>query len=117
MKLKQLCLAGILASTFSTTTIFAEDCSLPGAPIIPDGNVASEDELLSAQSAIKGYQANLVDYRTCLQTKSDALDPAAENFEEKSTMNLDLYNASVDAETNVAEEFSAAVQAFRARGN
>lgn len=117
MKLKQLCIVGILASTFSSNAIFAEECTLPGAPIVPDGNVASEDELVSAQSSIKTYQANLMDYRTCLESSNEALDPEAANFEELSKMSLDKYNASVDAETNVAEEFSAAVRAFRARGN
>lgn len=117
MKLKQLCLVGILASTFSVSAIFAEECTLPEAPIIPDGNVASEDELISAQSSIKAYQATLGDYRTCLETNSAALDAEAEDYQEKSSSILDLYNASVDAETNVAEEFSAAVRAFKARGN
>jgi len=42
------------------------ECTTPSAPIIPDGNVASQDELVAAQKAMKAYQGELIEHRECL---------------------------------------------------
>lgn len=91
------------------------DCSAPSGPIIPDGNVASQDELVAAQKAMKAYQDKLVGYRGCLDKEQAALDPEAEDTAEKSAEISAEYNTSVDAEAVMAEEFNVAVRAFKAR--
>ena len=93
------------------------ECELPTAPIIPDGNVASQDELLAAQKAMKGFQAVLVDYRLCIDEKSALLDLETEEGAAAKLVNNQLYDASVTAEENVAEKFNLAVRAFKSRGS
>ena len=105
--------AAILFTAFSTQA-FAE-CDMPASPIIPDGNVASLDELVSAQKAMKMYQSSLGGYRECLTGMEQAIDPESEGAQEKSKVILDEYNASVDSEAAVAEEFNAAVRVFKTR--
>jgi len=108
-----------LSLSFLTLTAFSgytfADCALPESPIVPDGNVASEDELVAAQKAMKAYQAKLGDYRLCLDDQQTALDPEAETSVEAIAEITANYDASVDAESVIAEEFNVAVRAFKAR--
>lgn len=106
-------IAAILLATFSSQA-FAE-CDIPASPIIPDGNVASLDELVSAQKAMKSYQTSLGGYRDCLKAVEEGLDLEAEGAEDQTKMILSEYNASVDSEAAVAEEFNTAVRAFKTR--
>ena len=106
-------IAAVFLSAVSAQA-FAE-CDTPASPIIPDGNVASLDELVSAQKAMKMYQTSLGDYRDCLKVMEEGIDTEAEGAAEKSTMLLQEYNASVDSEAAVAEEFNTAVRAFKTR--
>jgi len=94
------------------------ECTEAAAPIIPDGNVASEDELLAAQKAFKAYQANVEEYRDCLlvlKANTEAMELSPEELESKLADNLAADNASVDKIEAVAEEFNKAVRAFKAR--
>ena len=93
----------------------ADSCYEPAAPIVPDGNVASQDELVAAQKAIKMFQTSLIDYRECLDGLSAALDPENEADEERGSQITARYNDSVAAEARAAEEFNVAVRAFKAR--
>ena len=58
-------------------------CDMPAGPIIPDGNVASEDELVAAQKAMKMFQTSLVDFRNCLYDMEQTVDMEAEGAEDK----------------------------------
>lgn len=91
------------------------NCTAPNGPIIPDGNVASEDELVSAQNGIKSYQEGLSAYRLCLADLETGLDPAAESTETLKTALKTLYDTSIDAETAVADKFNLSVRAFKER--
>ena len=97
------------------TTVVAQDCVLPTAPIIPDGNVASKDELISAQGAYKEYEVTIDNYRGCLEEQEKAIAEDAEDAEAQRAALLALDGASVDALTKVAEEFNVAVRAFKAK--
>lgn len=92
-------------------------CDMPGAPIIPDGNVASEDELIAAQSAMKMFQGSLISYRECIQGLEKLIDPESETAVAEGEELLANFNKSVDAEEQVAAEFNEAVKAFKARQN
>lgn len=106
-------LSVIMLSLFSQQVL--AECSHGDGPIIPDGNVASQDELVAAQKAMKAFQVTLAEYRECLDAKDAAIDPEAEDAEaQKAAIGAD-YDASVDAEEKMAEEFNTAVRAFKAR--
>ncbi|MBT8114070.1 MAG: hypothetical protein KJP04_01735 [Arenicella sp.] len=100
----------------SEPTAAIEKCGdMPAAPIIPDGNVASEDELVAAQKAMKMFQGSLGSYRECLDAEGAAIDSESEDDEAKATLILENYNNSVEAEEKIAQEFNTAVRAFKAR--
>lgn len=93
----------------------AMECTMGTGPIIPDGNVASEDELVAASGAMKEYQGRLQEYRICVENLEKALDPEAEETALELAELRAKYDRSVDAESVIAEEFNAAVRAFKAR--
>lgn len=92
------------------------ECIIPAAPIVPDGNVASEDELVSAQKAMKAFQDSLAEHRVCLSREEETfISEDSEGLVDLQNALSDKYNASVDAEEKLAEEFNAAVRSFKAR--
>lgn len=91
------------------------ECVAPSAPIIPDGNVASQDELVAAQRAMKAYQGELVGYRECLDGMTAAIEGEDEESLQKKAAIAASYDSSVDKETEIAEEFNGAVRAFKQR--
>lgn len=116
---KLLLCAGI--AVFSSQA-YAE-CTLPSAPIVPDGNVASTDELIAAQKGLKSYQSNLVEYRACLATEQERLAASIDDDEksalvkEQEKVLIDAYNDSVSNEEAAADEFNTALRAYKSRQN
>lgn len=84
------------------------------APIIPDGNVASLDELIAAQNGVKAYQADLIEYRECLNAGLVPEASEEQDIQKNAAINA-AYDASIDAETKVVAEFSTARLAYKAR--
>ncbi|MBL4672100.1 MAG: hypothetical protein JKX81_07535 [Arenicella sp.] len=90
-------------------------CNAPAAPIIPDGNVASEDELVAAQRAYKAFEKKFFDYRDCLTAEEAAIDPVAANFQEQKAIINAADNAAFEELNQVANEFNSAVKAFKSK--
>jgi len=91
------------------------DCVSPSIPIIPDGVVASKDEMLSASKAIQNMQLELAKYRNCLTKESVAITGADEDSLAKKQALLDLYNQSVDLEQKAADKFNASLKAYNSK--
>lgn len=98
---------------FSNTA--SADCTQPIIPIIPDGHVASKDELLGASSSLGQFQIDINDYRNCLTEQSVKIvgDDEASTLKKEELLNL--YNASVDKEELAAAEFNSAIRIFNDR--
>lgn len=100
---------------FGISNTALAECTAPSAPIIPDGNVASEDELIAAQGAYKAFEKSFYDYRDCLTAEEQAFDPEAEDLETKKAAIMAADDAAFAELNRVANEFNAAVKAFKAR--
>ncbi|MCB1706270.1 MAG: hypothetical protein KDI17_15505 [Halioglobus sp.] len=103
----------------STAPSFADDCTAPAAPTLPDGATASLEEMLAGQKAVKDYQAANSEYRACLDPKVTAAQTAAagdspgpELVEALQKLNDD-YNASVSEEEKVAEQFNTELREYK----
>lgn len=117
-------IAAIAASIMLTSTpALAQVSDTPGAsceynkttPIIPDGNIATKDELIAAQKRIKAYQEGLLDFRECLVDAEKTLDPEAEDFESVKAALVARSNESIDLEQSVANEFNNAIKIYNDR--
>lgn len=106
-------IACVLALGVSSNTL--AECSAPSAPIIPDGNVASQDELVSAQGAYKAFETKFYDYRDCLTAEEQAIDAdSADAATQKKTI-MAADDAAFEELNRVAAEFNNAVKAFKAK--
>ena len=87
----------------------AQLCKLPSAPA-PIPEVPEKPDLLKAQKAIKLFQAEMENYRFCLDEDSDDKSLSSGNLQAISN----AHNYSVDMEERVAGMFNTAVRAYKA---
>ena len=106
--------AATAAETDSITGVVLEQCGkLPATPTLPNGNTATEQDLVAAMKSVKAYQASVAEYRPCLDQISSGL--TAEEDQAKKTLLVSLHNRTVDDETQVGDLFNSAVRAFKGR--
>lgn len=96
------------------------DCTYPKAPdSIPDGATASQDEMVSAMTAFKQYNADVTAYLGCLETETadkvrEAGGATATVMQVKS-MQAKKHNAAFGELQKLAEKFNDQVRTFKAR--
>ena len=111
-KKKIVLIVSLLA--FSSMT-FAE-CTYPKKSFdIPSGKKATESEMVETMGKVKQFQSDLAIYRTCLDDELAKVSPELESYEEIQRMNAQKYNASVEDEQKMAEEWGEAVRAFKSK--
>lgn len=104
------------AIMFASVNVAFAECTAPtGTPIIPDGNVASKDELIAAQGAVKNFQALNLDYLKCIDGKRAELDPEAAETAQQMGEFQALEDAAIAMEEKLADEFNTARKAFMDR--
>jgi hypothetical protein len=112
-----LMLAGML-----TSGIAAAECIYPKAPAsIPDGNTASNEEMLEGMRAVKEYNNQVTAYLSCLdmqmQTDISAAGAEAppETIAQIKAINAKRHNAAVDELEAHAARFNEQVKVYKAR--
>ena len=91
-------------------------CDYPFAPEdLPTGETESEQDMLTAQGAIKDYVKAMEDYLVCIDEQITALGEDASS--EQKLMYQKRYNAAVEVMDATASEFNQAVRTYKARGN
>ena len=97
------------AAAYCVSLAAHADCVLPPAPSkIPDGNSASEQEMITAMQTLKEYNADVDTYLKCLEfeTKQNRLSAGDQ---EK------MHNTAVDTLQKVAAKFNEQVRTFKAK--
>jgi len=95
-----------------------DKCVIPETPAIPVGSV-TEEQLLSAVSAVKSYQIDLETFRTCVDNNKVIIDKKSMNkktVEKNKEINAGLdrvYNLSVDREQSVVERLNAEIRLYK----
>ncbi|MCH2190593.1 MAG: hypothetical protein MK188_06705 [Gammaproteobacteria bacterium] len=84
-------------------------------PIIPDGNIATKDELIDAKERIALYQDQLANYRECLYQVEKNLDTTADDYEERKVAIQKLSDESIEVEQKVADKFNQAIRIYKDR--
>lgn len=121
---KRSLLAGILGATLAlSVNAFADDCSLPERPTMPDGSSASMEQMLEGQKAVKAFQSSNMDYMKCLEelfnsaqkeAEASTDDTAKADAQAVYTKAVEAYNSAVSAEEEVAGDFNVSLRAYRA---
>ncbi|RBP50802.1 hypothetical protein [Arenicella xantha] len=112
---KRLSILTAILLTLTSQASIAECIAPTNTPIIPDGHVASQDELIAAQNAVKAFQERNLSFLLCLDEQRAALTPEAEGNEEKMAAFKQAEDDAIELEKSVANEFNTARKAFMAR--
>ncbi len=118
--MKVLLPVSLLAALLSATA-FA-DCAAPTIDIkVPDGIVATLDEMLATKHAIKDADATVAQFADCLKTEQDAKIAAGGDTmkdEEKIKIGAEYVkrqNKVADQLQKAADQFNVAVRAYKAK--
>jgi len=94
--------------------VAAKECTAPGpAPTIPDGTIATADQMKTTRDAVQSYVNILQDYQDCLELKIKHA-PKETKAEDLQRMR-DKGNAAIDQAQALGKEYSAQMTAFKAR--
>ena len=97
-----------------TASNISAECNYPMKNfIVPAGSKATETEMLEVMGKVKTYQADLGSYRTCLENELKQVSTDLEAYADIEEMMTAKFNASVEDEEMLAEEWSVAVRAFK----
>lgn len=99
----------VCAATASSLVYAA--CPYPEEVQIPDGSTATTEEMVSGQTQIKQFMAEMEAYLSCLDREEADLD--REPTTEELTMHNQRHNAAVDTMESVAAEFNDQVRAYK----
>ncbi|CAA0115346.1 Uncharacterised protein [Halioglobus japonicus] len=103
----------------SSSVSFAQDCTAPATPTLPDGSTATLEQMLAGQQAVKDFQADNTAYRTCLEPHIAAAESAAsgdspgQELVEALKVLTDDYNASVSKEEALATDFNTELREYK----
>jgi fumarate hydratase class II len=112
----------ILAATMSVVGTAMAECVYPEAPdAIPDGNTASQDEMVAAMKSLKDYDAAVNAYLSCLEMETQARieeggdDLTEDQVNQIRAIQVKKHNAAVEALETRATQFNEQVRAFKAK--
>ncbi|MEX0975573.1 MAG: hypothetical protein WDZ50_00575 [Woeseia sp.] len=97
-------------------------CNYPQRVDIPNGAIATQDEMIGGQSEVKQYVAAMEAYLECILEEEKAARAAIEDLtpeveQQREDMLTKKYNAAVDEMEKVAANFNNEVQAYKGRNN
>ena len=97
-------------------------CEYPAKVSVANGATATKEEMISSQTAVKKYVAEMEAYLACIVDEEKAtvalMEKLEPEVEQQRTEMLDKkYNAAVEDMERVAADFNAEVQAYKARDN
>lgn len=98
------------------------DCPYPHAPTnIPDGNVATMAQMLTAQKQVQDYNSHMTVYLACIKAQQDKAIAAAatkltkKQIAEMENIEVQKNNAAVDQLTAIANQFNTQVKVYQAK--
>ena len=113
----------LTVASFIAAAPAAFACDYPAKPdTLPDGATATKEEMLEGVKAINAYQEAMTTYLACIEADEVVAAQALEDGDEegkarRKEMFNQKYNAAVDEQTMVVEEFNAQIRAYKARSN
>ena len=112
--MKSIISVGLLIGSFGYAQLTLADCNYPKMNfVIPNGATASKEEMLATSTKIKAYQADLGNYRFCLDEELSKFSPELENYARIYEISTGRHNGSVDAEEKVADAWKEEIKAYK----
>ena len=97
-----------------------ENCIAPFAPVIPDGEAVTEEEILNVRDQVTAFLNDSQSYQDCLsvylrQMEGEARRDNTQVDQRVRSTIVSRINASMQRQIEVGEEFNVSVRAFNAR--
>ncbi|MEL7187413.1 MAG: hypothetical protein AAFN50_13430 [Pseudomonadota bacterium] len=98
-------------------------CDYPAKPDdMPDGSTATKEQMLEGVKMINAYQEAMNTYLSCIEADEVVAAQAVDDDDEdakarRQELFNQKYNAAVDEQTMVVEEFNAQIRAYKSRSN
>lgn len=95
-------------------------CEYPERPTLPDGNAASKEDMIAAQSAVKAFLAAIDEYLNCIeQEEKDAIaamdNPDEETIQRRDDLLAKRFDAANEEKFLFGEQWNQQVRAYNAR--
>jgi hypothetical protein len=109
-----------IAATLLFVTPLAIACDYPARADVPNGAMASKDEMLDGQRSVKAYMAAMDEYLACIdQEEKDAVaaltEPSDDELASREAAITKKYNAAVEEMELTAARFNEEVRAYNAQ--
>ena len=88
-------------------------CAFPEAPVVPDGAVATEEQMGEAGAAVRAYVAGVQASLQCLAELEKSM--GEEITTEQQDELIATYNAGVDGMNAIAGSYNSAVRVYKER--
>ena len=113
----------IKASCTVAVIIFAPlalACDYPKRASIPNGSIATKDEMIGGQRSVKKYMVEMEEYIACIAEKDERIRAGIEDPDllveaQRDEMLVKKHNAAVEEMEKVAADFNEEVRAYKAR--
>lgn len=92
-------------------------CDYPERPTLPDGGTASKDDMIAAQTAVKGFLADVDDYLSCIEQEEKDAAAALDNPDEETLKRRDellskRFDAANEEKFLFGEQWNQQVRAY-----
>lgn len=120
MKIRTL--SGMILTALLATSYANAECVYPQAPAaMPDGNTATEAEMVAGMKAVKEYNAAVTAYLSCLDMEMQSRiteagpDAPSDQIVQIKSIHSKRHNAAVEELETHATRFNEQVRAYKAR--
>ncbi len=108
----------LLGLALGSAVSMADDCGAPDAPQVPEGEDSSLEQMLTTQKSVKEFQAANLAYMSCLKPMLATAETEAKEGRKGATESyqkiLEMYNAAVSKEEEVAGKFNTELHDYTA---
>ena len=114
--MKSIIPVGLLVGFFGYAQVTLADCNYPKMNVnIPNGATATMEDMVAAQASFKAYNADMDAYLDCLDNELALVSEDLDIYPDIKKLNNSKYDAAVDVLTQAADEWNAAVRAYKAQ--
>ncbi|RMF10092.1 MAG: hypothetical protein D6763_06400 [Alphaproteobacteria bacterium] len=110
----RLVATSLIVILLSAGAALAGNCTRPPAPMVPDGTIATRDEMIAASQAVKAFMSETERYLDCLKVE-ESLTPPEQLTAETQQLLIDRHNAAIEDMERVATAYNQAVRDYKAR--
>ena len=113
----------LIATTLILAAPFVFACDYPAPPKnLPGGASSTKDEMLVGVKLISAYQEDMATYLACVEADEVVAaqvlaDDDEEGKKQRAMMFEKKYDAAVEEQMRVVEEFNAEIRAYKSRAN